>query len=105
MANPTDHEEPTQVWVVKYDNGMYLFKSPDVVEASIRAMYPKGCTVERERASDQQYVYLVLDTSSGRIQDRIVATLWDVHQHVTTIHRNAPTEEDYDRPPQKPQEF
>jgi hypothetical protein len=97
----------TQVWVVRYDEGLYLFGNLDAVEWSVKMMY-ESSVVEKQMLSDQHYRFLVLN--GDRPQDTIQATLFDVHDEATVIHRfvteiDAP--EDYDRPPQKPprQEF
>lgn len=99
----------TQVWVVRYDEGMYLFKDIATAEQSIADMYKgESCTFDHELVSDQ--VHSVIVMKNGRVQDQVKIIAADVHEHPTVIHRYV-TEidepEDYDRPPQKPprQEF
>jgi len=94
----------TQVWVVRYDEGLYLFSNLDAVEWSVKMMY-ESSTIEKQMLSDQHCRFTVLN--GDRPQDTIQATLFDVHEQATVIHRHVSEIDDYDRPPKRPrpQEF
>ena len=96
-----------EVWMVRYDEGLYLFKDAATADQSIKDMY-KGekVTFEKEELSDQAYVYEIM--KDGRMQDRVTVALCDVHEHPTVIHRFVTEIDpplDYDRPPKKREEF
>ena len=76
----------TQVWLVRYDQGLYLFKDLETVQVSIRDMYPTDYQVEKEEMSDQAVVYQIMH--NDRVQDRIAAGLFDVHEQPIVIHRS-----------------
>jgi hypothetical protein len=95
----------TQVWLVKYDESVYLFKDRAVATQSINDMYDASYTFETEEMSDQAFVVAVM--RDGHVQDRIGIVAFDVHEHPTVIHRYVTEVDgqlvDYDRPPKKPQ--
>ena len=76
----------TQAWVVRYDEGLYLFKDMATAEQSIKDMYKgEDVTFDTHEASDQAFSVSVL--SRGNVQDRINIIAFDVHESPTVIHR------------------
>ena len=76
----------TQVWIVRYDEQLYLFKDLDTVQISVRDMYPTDYHIEVETMSAESVVYIVMH--NGRVQDRVAAGLYEVHEKPTVIHRH-----------------
>lgn len=76
----------TQVWVVQYDEGLYLFKDADTAEQSIKDMYKgEACEFERQLITDIAFKLVV--TKNDRVQDAIGVVQFDVHDSPTVIHR------------------
>lgn len=93
----------TQVWVVQYDEGLYVFKDAETAEQSIKDMYKgESCEFESEAVSD--VIRSVVITNGGRVQDRIAIVSFDVHESPTVIHRYV-TEIDKPQPRPKREEF
>jgi hypothetical protein len=89
----------TQVWVIRYDQGLYVFKDLDTAEATVKDSF-KDCSIEREEKSDQSVSFAVMQ--GDRVQDRVFANAFDVYENPTLIHREV---DKYDRPPRRRQEF
>ena len=60
----------TQVWVVQYDEGLYLFKDAATAEQSIKDMY-KGEDVEFDKVDVSDVAFRWLYVMIGHVQDRI----------------------------------
>lgn len=75
----------TQVWIVRYDQGLYVFSNLDAVEWSVKMMY-ENCDIEREVDSDQAVSFVVMNDK--HLQDRVFANVFDVHEEATIIHRD-----------------
>jgi hypothetical protein len=88
----------TQVWIVRYDQGLYVFKDVDTIEATVKDTFKTDYTVEKEEVSDQQVAFAVMQ--DGRIQDRIFANAFDVHEYPTVIAHVYELRED--EPPTRP---
>lgn len=93
----------TQVWVVRYDEGLYLFKDAATAEQSIKDMY-KGEDVEFDKVDASDVAFMMVIGKNGHVQDQVQAVEFDVHESPTVIHRYV-TEIDTPQPRPKREEF